>query len=110
MVIYSASNTLSNGQKILIMLIAGVFLLPWTGWAFSVLWGWFIAPVFGLPLISWMQAIGIGLVVDAAKYKYEEDEDEDSDETFFKKILSQFFTPLVYLGMGWIVMILNGAI
>ena len=33
------------------------------GWALSILWKWFIVPLFGLGSLSIAQAIGLGLVV-----------------------------------------------
>lgn len=33
------------------------------GYAFSVLWGWFIVPVFGVPALSVMQAVGIATLI-----------------------------------------------
>lgn len=35
----------------------------WSGYATSVLWGWFIVPVFGLDPLSIPAAIGISMVV-----------------------------------------------
>lgn len=33
------------------------------GWALAMLWAWFIVPIFNLPTLSIVQAIGIGMVV-----------------------------------------------
>jgi len=32
------------------------------GWAFSVLWGWFVVPMFGLPVLTIPAAAGLLLV------------------------------------------------
>lgn len=44
---------------IAIGLLSGVL----SGYVLSVLWGWFISPVFGLPELSIMQALGLALIV-----------------------------------------------
>ena len=33
------------------------------GWAFSVLWGWFVASTFGLPTLTIPVAIGLALTI-----------------------------------------------
>ncbi len=37
--------------------------LLYGGWVLSVLWGWYVAPVFHLPLLLIGQAIGLNIVV-----------------------------------------------
>ncbi|TAL42349.1 MAG: hypothetical protein EPN91_08195 [Salinibacterium sp.] len=32
------------------------------GWAVAKLWGWFVVPVFGLPLLSYAAAFGLALL------------------------------------------------
>lgn len=44
-----------------------VWAAAWSGFTLSVLWGWFVVPMFGLPALSVAQAYGIALVVRAAK-------------------------------------------
>lgn len=34
------------------------------GWALSLLWRWFVAPQFGLPALTVVQAIGVGLTIN----------------------------------------------
>ena len=33
------------------------------GWVLKILWGWFIVPTFGLPILSIPSAIGFSLVI-----------------------------------------------
>lgn len=46
-----------------ILLVAIVFDALISGWALSVMWLWFVVPLFGLPHLSVAQAIGLGLIV-----------------------------------------------
>lgn len=34
----------------------------WSGYVLSILWGWFIVPTFGLPMLSIPAAIGVALI------------------------------------------------
>lgn len=34
------------------------------GWALALLWRWFVAPQFGLPILTVVQAIGISLTIN----------------------------------------------
>ena len=43
-----------------------VFLIPsylYSGFVFSRLWAWFIVPIFSLPQLTVMQAVGVNVVV-----------------------------------------------
>lgn len=76
------------------------------GWALSVLWGWFVAPVFGIPELSILQAIGFGLIVsymtrepDSSKSK---DKDDDSHPVITMMIVTAL-RPIFAVFIGWIV-------
>ena len=49
-----------------VYVIAGLFLFPFGlllwGWMFSVLWVWFVVPVFSLPPLTVAQAVGFRIV------------------------------------------------
>jgi len=77
----------------------------WRGYVFSVLWKWFIVPVFpAMPLLSIPVAIGIAMVVSFLAYQYHYSKDERSESA---KIGGTFgimlFYPALVLLMGWIV-------
>ncbi|WP_429949622.1 hypothetical protein ACQYWY_21835 [Comamonas sediminis] len=44
-----------------------VWAAAWSGFTLSVLWGWFVVQMFGVPELSVAQAYGIALVVRTAK-------------------------------------------
>jgi len=94
-----------EAAAVAIFALAGIFLLIpvlviWRGYALSVLWGWFIAPLFGLPLLSILAAIGICIVSGLVRYRYNEAE---HDGKSFKPLCMQFANPAFALGVGWIV-------
>lgn len=74
------------------------------GWALLKLWGWFIAPVFGIALNGYAEAIGFGMVVSFLTYRYTK---TDNDKDLGLQILESFFTAMLYYVItvlfGWIV-------
>lgn len=40
------------------------------GWALSILWAWFIVPVFSIPALSLGQAIGVAMVVSFLTWQH----------------------------------------
>jgi hypothetical protein len=75
-------------------------VLLWFGWAISILWGWFVAPVFGLPAITISQAAGLSLVLSAMRAKLSAPKDETS---FALKALTVLIGPPMAVGIGWVV-------
>jgi hypothetical protein len=77
----------------------------WRGYVFSVLWKWFIVPVFpAMPLLSIPVAIGIAMVVSFLAYQYTYTKDDRSEAA---KLGGAFGVSLLYPGlvllMGWVV-------
>jgi hypothetical protein len=77
----------------------------WRGYVFSVLWKWFIVPVFpAMPLLSIPVAIGIAMVVSFLSYQYQHNKDERSAvEQFSSAIGITLLYPALALLVGWIV-------
>ena len=75
------------------------------GWAISVLWGWFVNPLFGLPLLTIPYAIGLGLVVSMflPQNTTSETKDKSWGEVLTSMIVKVVTTPLAAVAMGWIV-------
>jgi hypothetical protein len=74
------------------------------GYVFSVLWGWFVAGVFGLPVLSIGQSIGFAMAISFLFAKDTDAEDERSTQE--KLIAGAVFAitkPVVYLAIGAIV-------
>ena len=76
----------------------------WRGYVFSILWGWFAVPVFGLPTLSIAAAIGIAMLISFLVYQPQHYEDTRSD---YQKIASAIgvviFYPALVLLVGWVV-------
>jgi len=76
-----------------------------SGWAFSVLWGWFIVSAFGLPALSIPMAIGVMMTISFAMPTKEESED---GKGFSDRMIGAFSVvvakSLVLVGGGWVVL------
>ena len=75
--------------------------LPLNGVVLMMLWGWFMVPTLGLPIISLVQAIGINLVISFLTQHHVSTDLNDIQRK--KRIGYALSTPLVYLFLGWIV-------
>lgn len=75
------------------------------GYALSILWGWFVVPVFGLPRLSVLQAIGIAMVVGFLTHQTDEykDNDKSTKERMIEAVILAILTPLFALFFGYIV-------
>ena len=81
---------------VLLIYVPLVFLY---GWVLQNIWLWFIVP-FGIKEISFVHAIGLGLVISL--FRLNESTDDDDDK-LLEKVLMAFFSPLLILFVGWIV-------
>lgn len=75
------------------------------GWVLSILWGWFIVPLFGLPLLSIPESIGFALVIGILSKNQTTSSSKDKDtSTLVAEIIGYgIFSPLFFLFMGWII-------
>lgn len=89
------------------ILVLVVYSVCLSGWAFSLLWGWFIVPVFGAPMLLVSQAIGISLVVTYLTHHDRVSSKKKEGETFtsvmIEIILTATIKPLFAVGMGWLI-------
>ena len=76
----------------------------WRGYAFSILWGWFIVPIFGLPVLSIPLAIGLSMVVSFLTYQFIHTVDDRSvKDKAIEGISLGILHPAFALFFGWIV-------
>ena len=69
------------------------------GVALKLLWGWFMVPTLGLPVISLVQAIGIGIVIGLLTQQHIP---RNADE--YKELLVYaVITPVLATAFGWVV-------
>ena len=70
------------------------------GWALSVLWGWFIVPIFGLPVLTQVQALGVALVMGFMTKQYTQ---TDKDRNW-EGVGYAFVKPIFAVIMGWVIL------
>lgn len=76
------------------------------GYALSVLWGWFVVPVFHLPQLSIVPAIGIAMMVGYLAHQMEPDcveKERTTGERIARAASFAILKPLFALLFGWIV-------
>lgn len=91
-------------------MVAGIALATLAeGFTLMTLWGWFVAPVFGLPLLLWSQAIGISLtakmftgVMGVATEQNALFTAAGGKRDHGEAIARAIVLPLVMLGLGWV--------
>ena len=94
------------GKVILIILFLVIYIplcLVLSAWAGATLWEWFVAPLFGLPLLNYAQALGLALV---AKYFASHTPPYKEKELMVEKIsaiLVPLLNPLFVVGLGWVI-------
>lgn len=71
--------------------------LTYNGWAFATIWGWLIVPVFGLPLLTIPQAIGVSIVVCYPFLKMVKSGQENHSWVVL------WLRPLFMMGIAWVV-------
>jgi len=76
------------------------------GWALSILWEWYLVPIFDIPKISIPSAIGIALIVGYLTHQQQDVDTEDYSpaEVMTRAIIIAFTKPLLALLFGWVVL------
>ena len=69
------------------------------GYVLSILWGWFVVPIFGVPQIGIAQAIGVAMVVSLMTHQYVPQKEKDR----WMPVITALLTPVFALAIGWIV-------
>ena len=78
------------------------------GWALSSVWNWFIPTIFGLPVLTLWQAVGVGMVLQLFVHNVNYDSNKDTKgktywEVFFTSLIEIIVRNVMYFGMGWII-------
>ncbi len=82
--------------------IIGSFIA--NGWALSVMWGWFVVPLFGLPALSIPAAIGLSMVVGMLTHQTMPTEKDKSAGLLITGIIAHaILTPLLIVAVGYII-------
>lgn len=75
------------------------------GFVLTVLWGWFVVPLFSLPPLNIPQAVGISIIL--SYLTHQKTDTKDKDDGFWSTILSALLYiilyPLLVLAIAWVV-------
>lgn len=100
----SSTSTLFLGFIIALLMIPLTVAL--NGWALSILWSWFVVPIFGLPALSLASALGLSIVVSFMTHQDVDCEqpDRSMSATWSRVVAITVGRPLLALLMGWIIL------
>lgn len=75
------------------------------GYVLSLLWLWFIVPIFAIKSISIAQSIGLIIIAEFLTHQYQQStlEKEQAIDLLKGSIKTLIITPLIMLAVGWIV-------
>lgn len=101
----SGSPDASCLAALLVLIVTLPLSMIWNGFVLTILWGWFIVPVFaGAPELGLVPAIGVGGVVRyLTAHKATSDSGKSAWENFGESIAFAAFYPALTLFLGWIV-------
>lgn len=88
-------------MKIILNLINAVAATAYSGFVFSVMWGWFIVTTFGLAPLSLAAAIGVILCVRYITFQVNV-RDTDDENTKFQNVMF-WVKPTLFLATGFVV-------
>lgn len=95
---------LSCTGVIAILLVTIVISTIMNGWVLSLLWIWFIVPIFGWPILSITQAIGLGMVVSfLTRHSVKGDETKDTWDAIATALSGAILHPILVIAVGYIV-------
>lgn len=85
----------------LLLIVPNIIL---SGYVTSVLWDWFIVPLFNLPHLTIAQALGLGVCVSYLNSSGIDHAKRDEKDTWANLgfAFGILFRPLIYLFVGWI--------
>jgi hypothetical protein len=92
------TDTTKTVLKFLALLALAPVGIIWGAYALTVLWGWFVVPVFGLDPISMTYAAGLGVLISFA-FKSVPDKGPDMAAAVGITLLYPAFA----LAIGWVI-------
>lgn len=77
----------------------------WHGYTLTILWAWFVTPLFALPALSLKFAVGLSLTARAliAVYRPKAEEHGSAPERIAHATAYAFLAPAAFLAVGWLV-------
>ena len=87
-------------MRVLFLLSMAPFIAAWYGFTLSVMWAWFVVPVFHVDPLRVPYAIGLAYIVQWLTHPTSRPEDAPEAEQL---LIMAAAKPLVLLLAGWIV-------
>lgn len=84
------------------MCAVGIVQYAFYGWAVSLVWGWFVVPLFGLPKLTLLWAIGM-IQLSAMVIPHKTPEEEPTMELLIKYFSKSMVGLAVPLSVAWVV-------
>lgn len=69
------------------------------GWALSILWGWFVVPIFNAPALSIPVAIGLALTIGMMTKNIQPSQE---GKKALEMVINGLTRPFILLVVGWI--------
>ena len=73
------------------------------GYVLTILWSWFVMPIFGLPALAVAPAIGFALFVSYLTYQVDARREAEVENRLEKNLITVSALPLAVLGVGWVI-------
>lgn len=100
----------SSSEEAIIGCLLMFITLPigavWSGFVLSVLWGWFVVPTFGAPILNIPAAIGIAGIVSYLTRSSHKEKTKDDGDPLGRAIIAigeMLLLPAFSLSFGWLV-------
>lgn len=106
---------LTSSQEGCAAAIISIVMLPFIivldGWALSLMWGWFVAPVTGWAAIGVWEAAGLMAIKPIFSYRRSaSDEKIEKEEgalhSIMSKVVTSVLATMLSLGIGWVLHLL----
>lgn len=82
----------------------GILAAITNGWAASLMWAWFVVPVFDAPALSIAQAVGISCLVTLFRSNTSSRSSGKDSATVIAEMLAvALVAPVVAVGFAWVV-------
>lgn len=86
-----------------LVILLGIPITILHGWILSLLWKWFFVPIFALPELRLIEAIGIMIVIGFIRHRAVWSREEDRQAIALHGVIDSLIAPFIFLAFGWIV-------
>jgi multisubunit Na+/H+ antiporter MnhB subunit len=87
--------------KFCLFVLAMIISIIVSGFAFCKLWLWFVVPIFGLPVLTLVQAAGIINIVGYITYRKEQKDERDPSVVMYEAFIWSMAKAILYLIVGF---------